>query len=116
MKEIIKLQGVMEGYTIEKKDLLKKVATFIFVNTNNNTNYGTWCTDFEEIEDALGLPFGWVKDNVKKIEDTIYDVYGEMVADMEIADEQFDVNLYHDYIGGYIEDDQALLENREEEE
>jgi hypothetical protein len=113
MSEIITLNGDMEGYTIEKKDLLCKVATFIFVNTINNTNYGTWCTDFEQIESALCLPMGWVKENVEDIDDALTKYYGEMIADVEINDdEQFDVNLYHDFVDGYLEDDQALIENR----
>lgn len=113
----ITLTGNMEGYTIEKKDLLCKIATFIFVNTLQNTNYGTWCTDFEEIEDALCLPIGWVYKNVNDIHDALIEHYGEMIADVEInEDDQFDVNLYHDFVDGYLEDDQALIENRREDE
>ena len=38
---------------IDEDVLIGKIATYIFVNTTTNTNYGSWCTDSEELGEVF---------------------------------------------------------------
>ena len=114
----INLQGVGIDAYISEKDLLGKIATYLFINTSTNTNYGTWCTDSEEMEDVF--PRDFVESHVEEIVETLLNNFREVVSDVETYKEDdrivFDVNLYGIGVGGYLEDDVCLSDKEEEEE
>lgn len=92
---------------IDEDVLIGKIATYIFVNTTTNTNYGSWCTDSEELGEVF--PEEFVKEHEKDIVDTLLTNFAELVSDVETYYEDdrlvFDTNLYSVGVGGFYEQD-----------
>ena len=105
------------GLHISEKSLIDKLATQVFVETSYETTNGTGYIYFDELEDKYELPKYFINgDFANKIVDKVNKLYGKMVAELEVLWVEmqgcFSVTLYHDFAIGYIEDDQAILENR----
>ena len=122
-RDIIELR---DGHHIYYKDLLSKIATYLYVETSYETHTNNWITYFEEIEEYFGLEEGFIdKDIANDIERTLYKEFREQVAEIEVyyndgfdgseVDRYFDITLYEDFCMGFVEDDQSIIENREEE-
>ena len=112
-----------DGRHIHFKDLLSKIATYLYVETSSDTTTNNWITYFEEIEEYFGLEEGFIdKDIADQIEGTLYAEFKEQVAEIEVVyndgfdgsevDRYFDITLYEDFCVGFVEDDQSIIENR----
>ena len=119
--DIIELKS---GEHILYKDLLVKIATYLYVETSHETSTNNWTTYFDEIEEYFGLEEGFIdKDIANAIEETLITEFSNQVAEVEIyyndgfdgseVDRYFDVTLYENYCMGFVEDDQSIIENRE---
>ena len=111
-KEIIKINDGTETYTISKSSLLSKIATYIYVVASHDTTNGTRYIYFDGCDNYHWLPEGWTKQHVDEIIDVVNTYFAEMVSDIWADEDAFDVGLYHNFVMGYIEDDQSLIENR----
>ena len=112
-----KIIALTSGNRISEESLINKLATQVFVETSYETTNGTRYIYFDELEDNYELPSNFIDDDfANRIVDKVNKLYGEMVAELEVLWEEmqgcFSVTLYHDFATGYIEDDQAILENR----
>ena len=115
------------GNHIKYKDLLVKIATFLYVETAYETTSNNWTTYFQEVEEALELEDGFIdKEIANDVAATLYTEFENQVAEVEIyyeteadcyheVDRYFDVTLYENYCLGYVEDDQSIIEFRGEE-
>lgn len=121
-KDIIEL---LDGRHIYYKDLLSKIATYLYVETSHETSTNNWTTYFDEIEDYFGLEQGFIdKDIANDIEGTLYKEFENQIAEIEVyyndgfdgseVDRYFDVTLYENFCEGFVEDDQSIIENRGE--
>lgn len=119
-KDIIEL---LDGRHIYYKDLLSKIATYLYVETSHETSTNNWTTHFDEIEDYFGLEQGFIdKDIANDIEGTLYKEFENQIAEVEVyyndgfdgseVDRYFDVTLYEDFCMGFVEDDQSIIENQ----
>jgi len=113
--DIIELGGDLQ-VAITYKNLLAKIATYIYVTTANETSTCAWCTYFDEIEEAFGLEPGWIDEEIAEdIQDTLNTYFTEFIAEIEIiynrgenheeVDRYFDVTLYTNYCVGILQDD-----------
>lgn len=120
--DIIELR---DGNHIHYKDLLSKIATYLYVETSHETHTNNWVTYFEEIEEYFGLEEGFIdKDIANDIEGTLYEEFEKQIAEIEVyyndgfdgseVDRYFDITLYEDFCLGFVEDDQSIIENRGE--
>lgn len=111
---------LLSGLHISEDSLLDKIATTVFVETSWTTTNGTRYIYFDDLEDMYELPKFFITDEfANKVADRVNKLYGEMVADLEVLWTEgvgcFSVTLYHDFAIGYIEDDQAIEENRSDD-
>lgn len=126
--EIIELTN---GNHIEYGDLLNKIATYLFVETSKNTHTNNRTTYFGEIEEFYSLEDGFIDEEMANdIIERLYDNFNKMIANCGIyyetggydedkgyyveCDRYFDITLYEDYCTGFVDYDQAIIENREE--
>lgn len=113
----VSLQSIGIDAEIDEDVLLGKIATYIFINTSTNTNYGTWCIDSEELGEVF--PRDFVESHVDEIVDTLLTQFREVVSDVETYKEDdrivFDTNLYSVGVGGYLEEDACFRENEDDE-
>lgn len=121
-KDAIELK---DGSHILYKDLLIKIATYLFVETSHETHTNNWIIYFDEIEEYFGLEEGFIdKDIANSIESVLTWEFKNQVAEVEIyyndgfdgseVDRYFDITLYENYCMGFVEDDQSIIENRRE--
>lgn len=113
----LNIEGDDETLHISKLSLLRKIATFIFVETNSNTTSSAWTVSLEEIEGAFGVSHDFFnKQTTEEILDVVEFWYGEQIAEIYYSEEEevFDVTLFHDFIAGIIWDDQSIYECRGE--
>lgn len=119
-RDIIELR---DGRHIYYKDLLSKIATYLYVETSHETTTNNWTTYFGEIEEYFSLEEGFIdKDIANDIESTLYKEFREQVAEIEVyyndgfdgseVDRYFDITLYEDFCMGFVEDDQSIIENQ----
>ena len=112
-KDIIRLEREMKGYTILKKDLLVKLATYLYVNTSYYTINGGYYISAEKCDKDNFLPEGWSKDHHKEIIEALESSFNEKVSYVEfLDDDSFGIDVFDIFAMGYIEDDQSLIENR----
>ena len=106
-----------EAY-IEPELLAKKIATFIFIETANNTNSGNWCVDEEEIISAYHIALETLHKITGLIVKELETTWSEQVAEVYYHDNdetsEFDVTLYEAYIPGFLQDDTCLEETDED--
>lgn len=113
-QDIIKLKT---GDFIRYDDLLNKIASFCFVECSEKTSSNNWALDFEDIEKTFYLKEGFITEEIASIiEKRIYELFGDMVAYIEIGLSYIDITLYDDFCCGYVFEDQALIVNEEENE
>jgi len=117
--EIIEIGNDID-VAIKFKNLIVKIAAYIYVEVAHETTTSAWCVDMNEIEDAFGLEPGFIDEEVaEEIEGALYHEFGNMVAEVEYVLEResdceheveryFDVTLYHNYIPGIIQDDASI--------
>ena len=74
-----------------------KIATYIFVEASRNTEGGTWCIDFDEINTYYGVNLQEDNELLEEIEMHLHADFGNFIADFEVYDNQFDVNLWTNY-------------------
>ena len=109
-----------DGSHIYYKDLLSKIATYLYVETSHETSTNNWTTYFDEIEDVYGLKEGFIdKEMAEDIEAALYAEFEKQIAEVEVVyeeegevDRYFDITLYEDYCVGFVEDDQSIIENQ----
>ena len=115
MSEKIYLKAY-ESY-VEKQDLVTKIGTYIFVEATSNTSTGNWLVTSEEIAEDLDID----EDIIVSLKDDIVDEldanWSNQVESVDTYDDEgllcFDVNLWCDYIPGFIQDDPAFCEEKE---
>ncbi len=110
--EIIELGGDLQ-VGIEYKNLLAKIATYIYCTASHETTTCCWVVDAEEIEEYFSLEPGWIDEEVASdIEDALYEDFGTFIAEVETVcneDERyFDVDLFTNYCMGILEDDCSI--------
>lgn len=101
------------GNHIELDSLITKIATYLFVVASNETQNGSWVIYYEEIAEAYEISEETVKDNAEAIYQKTMELFDECIADIDCGEDYFDLNLYHNFCIGYIEDDQSIEENRD---
>ena len=110
-EELIELN---DGNEIEYRFLLNKLATSLFVHTSEKTLSGNMVTDFKELEDEYDLPAGFIDGSVASdVESKVYELYGEMVAEIDVSDNSFDLTLWDSFVCGYTECDACLDQDDE---
>ncbi len=128
--DIIELK---DGNHIEYETLIIKLAVSLFVETSNNTTTNNWTTYFEELEQSYELEDGFIdREIADDIISKLYELFPDMIAEDEIyyeeggydeeagyykeCDRYFDITLYENFCTGYVEDDQCIEENRNDED
>lgn len=106
-----------DGLHVYYDSLITKLATDIFVTASRETTNGSYCGYADDLEEKYGLPEGFITKQVADdVVQTIHDMYADQIdsdAYFDEKDKYFDVCLYHAYCTGYIEDDQCVVENNE---
>ena len=74
-----------------------KIATYIFTEVTTNTTSGTWCVSFEEIQSYYGVDLEKEEELLEAIKNHLNTDFGNFIADFEVYDNQFDVNLWTNY-------------------
>ena len=116
--DIIELGGDIQ-VAITYKNLLAKIATYIYTTTASETSTCAWCTYFDEIEEHFCLEDGWIDEEIAEdIKSTLYEHFGDFIAEIEIlfnrgdngeeVDRYFDVCLYTNYCANILEDDCSI--------
>ena len=114
-----------DGNHIMYEDLLAKIATYLYVETVTNTEYNNWMFEFCEIEQAFALEDGFIDSQIASdIEDALNTYFKHQIAEVIINYEteadcerevtrEFEITVYDDFIPGYTQIDEAIIENRE---
>ena len=121
---MIELNMYDETLHISKHSLMCKIATQIFAESTNETTNSSRYIYCDDIEKTYGLPEGFIdEDFMNDVEEVLYWLYGEQVAECEVIFEEgnkdkecdrcWSITLYHNYCVGIIEDDQAIEEYRD---
>lgn len=111
---LIKLET---GSTIGYRSLLNKLATSLFAHTSVESMSGNMITDFSELEGEHDLREGFItKEFAEDISERVQELYGEMVAEIEVEEDAFDLTLYDSFVCGYTECDSCLDDDEEEDE
>ncbi len=68
------------------------------------TSSGNWHTSFEEIKDEFGVDLIFDKEMVDRIENALYSIYGDVISEMDIYDNEFDIMYFLNYCPNVEED------------
>ena len=80
----------------DKDDYAKTIADHLIRTSTENTLTGNWLTGFDEIENEFGVNLSEDTDLLDKICDHL-STSGEILCDLQVHDEQFDLTFYTDY-------------------
>ena len=70
------------------------IATWITNTALDNTLNGSYYVHYEKVSDIFNVPVSWIKEHAEEIKDNMnYDI----VADCDIEDDAFGMNLYLQY-------------------
>ena len=82
-----------------------KIATYIFVETAKNTSTSNWITYFHEINDYYKVDLTQDKELKEAIEDCLYANFGQMILDLVVDNECFDLILGMNYCVDIVDDE-----------
>ncbi len=80
----------------DRDDYAKTIADYLIRTSTENTLTGNWLTGFDEIEKEFGVNLSEDTDLLDKICDHL-STSGEVLCDLQVYDEQFDLTFYTDY-------------------
>ena len=116
--DIIELGGDIQ-VAITYKNLLAKIATYIYCTAARETTTCCWCVDMEEIEEYFALEPGWIDEEIADdIDSALYEYFGNFIAESYVVFERgdseheceryFDVDLFTNYCMGILQDDCSI--------
>lgn len=82
-----------------------KIATYIFVETAKNTSTSNWITYFNEINDYYKVDLTQDKELKEAVEDCLYANFGQMILDLVVDNECFDLILGMNYCVDIVDDE-----------
>ena len=89
----------------------RKIVDYMVKYGTENTNYGTWVFEVDELAEKFGIPESWFTEHDDGILSELY--LRQEVADVEQAWggddwhlENLDIDFYTDFCPNYIEDEQ----------
>lgn len=80
------------------------IADTIVREGTEGTSSGNWLTSFEEIKDEFGVDLVSDKEMVDHIENALYSIYGDVICEMDIHDNEFDIMYFLNYCPNAEED------------
>lgn len=90
------------GVTVQSK--ASEIAQYIIRTGTENTTSGNWYVSFDEIEDQFGVNLASDVDLLDRVCECLFDA-GDVVAEFDVYDDEFDMMFYTDYCINYEDDD-----------
>ena len=87
-----------------------KIATYIFTEVTRNTSSGTWCVEFDDINSYYGVNLQEDEELLEAVKEHLWKDFGHLIADFEVYDNLFDVNLWTNYCIDDVDGEEDLWE------
>lgn len=87
-----------------------KIATYIFTTVSQETTSGAWVVEYEEIFRYFGINVKQDKELLNAICDVLDKDFSLFIADYELVEEGFDVNLWTNFCCNEVDFEDELWE------
>lgn len=73
------------------------IADWIVREGTEETSSGNWLISFEEIKDKFAVDLASDKEMLELIKDSLYSIYGDVICEMDIHEDEFDIIYFLNY-------------------